>query len=221
MNINIIGKLIKVITNAFNGKNQKYDEKTHTKGSIVSKDFNFKNLIAINTNAVFDIFLENNPNNTLDSATVEAFEAQIHKIHLTEENGTLMVLADNGSYDKVKIILKSRNIKTIRNAGTGNISGSFEGEKLNISNGGTGDICLSGKVHSLEIKNSGTGNVGFDNLEAEKLDFTNSGTGDMTLLAKTEISGKNSGTGDIYYYGVKANLIKNTGVGDVNYRGLK
>lgn len=189
------------------------------KGSFTSKNFEFKNITALDNGTTFDIVLDNSPDNIIDSAKLEAYEGQIEKIHLTERNGVLTVSADNGNYNKVKITLKARLINDITNSGTADLTGKFIGENLTIDNSGTGDIQLEGKVFSLDINNSGTGDLEFDYLEAQKVKFKNSGTGDMTVNAIQEISGKNTGTGDVNYCGVSASSIKNSGVGDVRYRG--
>jgi hypothetical protein len=192
-----------------------------TKGSFTSKDFEFKNITALDNNTVFDIILDNSALNKGDVAKVEAYEGQIDKIHLTEESGVLMVRCDNGNFNKVKITIKARFINDIKNSGTGDLTGKFTGETLKVKNSGTGDFQLEGTVSSLDIKNSGTGDVELNYLEAKKVEFTNSGTGDMTLNATQQITGRNTGTGDINFCGVNSSSIKNSGIGDVRYRGTK
>lgn len=191
------------------------------KGSPVTKDFKFDNIHAVDSNTSFDIILNNNPENKEDSATVEAYEKQMDKIHLTEQNGILFIRADNGTYNRVTISINSRHINDIKVTGTGDVDGNFEGKNLTIKNSGTGDFSLSGNVTNLDIKNTGTGDMNFDSLETEAVEFNNSGTGDLHFSSVKEISGKNSGTGDVSYFGVQSSSIKNSGVGDIKYRGEK
>lgn len=199
-------------------------EDNKSKGKYIGKTYSFNEIAEIDSNTTFDIEVDNSKENKKkpkDLVSVEAYENDHNKIQISENNGILSIRSSNGNFGKVKIKVSSSMLNKIKLTGTGNLTGNYEGQELNIVSSGTSDILLSGSSKILLIKNSGAGDMNLNSFESENIEMTNSGTGNLELWSKTAISGKNSGTGDIKYFGVKEHNIKNSGLGDIKYKGEK
>jgi hypothetical protein len=232
--------------NFFNGKNSTNSINVGANmnnQSLVNKEFKFENITSIVNDTIFDVALDNNPINKSDFATLEAPEDQINKIHLVEQNGTLVISSSavNESFGNIKITLQTHNLAKIKNSSAGELDGNFIGNSLDLKNLGTGNISLSGKSdfidifnnsagkfngnfisNNINIKNSGTGDINF-NGSADSVQVENNSAGEFTGNLECDfLKIENSGTGDINIVG-SANSVKmeNTSAGEVNLFKLK
>lgn len=197
---------------------------------------------SVSSSSVIDVVLKKGDK---EQVTIEASGIELNKISTEVVGSTLKIYIDNknkpwGGYNNlnVKVYVTFRDLSSLSNSGTGNMtcSDAIETTSFQIRNSGTGDLSLdnmkvqklditvsgtadvevSGSTQYLEAVVSGTADLKAGSLNAEKVNLRVSGTGNAYVLASKELTASASGTGNIYYEGSpEITDLKSNGIGKI------
>jgi hypothetical protein len=161
----------------------------------------------------------------------------------TTVNGTKLTIDIEGcisTTEKMEVLVDSRNLKTVLNDGSGDVSveGTLKAEVLTLKNDGSGDIELEadakeffignsgsgdltvrGNAVECEIKNNGSGDIDGFGLKCNEVIVSNSGSGDVELYVRKKLKARLNGSGNITYEGNPQSIDQKTnGSGEVMRR---
>ncbi len=194
---------------------------------------------AIKSSSSVDVFISQGSS---ESIKVVADDNVINKIITKVEGSTLLIYTKDIklSTGKMAVYVTLKELKSLKNTGSGDVStenmintenlsirGTGSGDlklDLNASNvelemTGSGDVSLSGIKGILEIQLTGSGDLGADNLNLDQCNVRLSGSGDIRLSgACKDLNITGSSSGDISASKLessKCSIIK-SGSGDVS-----
>lgn len=116
------------------------------------------------------------------------------KIYVTYRN--LKRIANSGSSDIVVASTVKGDNFAITSSGSGDVKGSFDVKKLDVSISGSSDMTLDGSADRQDYSISGSGDIDADKLKGKEAKVSISGSGDVALNVdgpvKTSVSGSGS-----------------------------
>jgi len=210
-------------------KNADKDSFISATGEVGTTTYDWDDINSIDSNVGDVEYYQVESNGRVEIVADKAFEG---KYSVSNNNGNLKIKRNGNikSITNAKLVIKvySANIKSIQNAGAGDVvlvNGLNSEDGLSVSLAGSGDLTLGAlTVSSLEVALVGSGDIKADALVCGNTELAIVGSGDITIdgIDAESISIAIAGSGDSKLSG-KAKSIDSdvAGSGNIDIRNLE
>jgi len=211
-------------------------------GAMVSRNFSLEleseDFTALNFNGPYNIIWQQGSN---ISFAAEMQENLFEYFEVSVNNGTLYAefsrpVAIRGSNNTPRIYITSPQLTAatfsgavdtavwdtiyaeqfdLNISGAGNISLSFEVDRLDLTASGASDITLSGNADTIIIESSGVGSISAEYLQTRDANLNISGVGNANIAVSDNLDVTLSGVGNVRYRGDPAVTQNISGLGSV------
>lgn len=151
-------------------------------------------------------------------------EHLISSISITHSNEDLCMNMKGSCHSNYPIVLtlKLPALSMINVIGSGDVHGSYIGNKLALNLNGSGDIILEGTVEFVSASIIGSGDIDIQNLQSKHGVLEIAGSGDLKAFCTEKAYAQVKGSGDITIYGNPIHTSKKiAGSGDISFKKTK
>ena len=161
-------------------------------------------------------FIKTTVNGTTLNIDIEGCVSTTEKMELLVDSRNLETILNDGSGDISAEGTIKAEVLTLKNDGSGDIELEADAKEFFIGNSGSGDIAVNGNSVKCEIKNNGSGDIDGYGLKCNEVIVSNSGSGDIELYVREKLKARLSGSGNITYEGNPQSIDqKSSGSGEV------